>query len=108
MNVLVQISRLPDAAQIALFCERWQISELSLFGSVLRDDFRLDSHIDVLVTFRAGQQRSLTTVEQMQTESETLFRRKVDLIPRDSLERSPNYLLRQEILSTARSIYEEK
>lgn len=42
--------QLPEKA-IELFCQRWQIKELALFGSVLRDDFRPDSDIDVLVTF---------------------------------------------------------
>jgi predicted nucleotidyltransferase len=37
-------------AQIKEFCQRWQITEFALFGSVLRDDFRPDSDIDVLVT----------------------------------------------------------
>ena len=36
---------------IAAFCQRWQIVELALFGSVLRADFRPDSDVDVLVTF---------------------------------------------------------
>jgi len=37
--------------RIAEFCRRWKITELALFGSVLRDDFRPDSDVDVLVTF---------------------------------------------------------
>jgi len=37
--------------QIEDFCRRWKIKELALFGSVLREDFRPDSHIDALVTF---------------------------------------------------------
>ena len=37
--------------QIREFCQHWQIAELALFGSVLRDDFRPDSDVDVLVRF---------------------------------------------------------
>ncbi len=37
--------------KIADFCRRWKITEFALFGSVLRDDFRPDSDVDVLVTF---------------------------------------------------------
>ena len=37
--------------QLADFCRRWKVTELALFGSVLRDDFRPDSDVDVLVTF---------------------------------------------------------
>ena len=40
-----------DREKIAAFCEKWQITELALFGSVLRDDFGPDSDVDVLVTF---------------------------------------------------------
>jgi predicted nucleotidyltransferase len=40
--------------QLAEFCRRWKVTELSLFGSVLRDDFRPDSDIDVLVTFESN------------------------------------------------------
>jgi predicted nucleotidyltransferase len=37
--------------QVIDFCKRWQVNEFSLFGSVLRDDFRPDSDVDVLVSF---------------------------------------------------------
>ena len=40
-----------DESKIAEFCRKWRIAEFSLFGSVLRDDFRPDSDVDVLVTF---------------------------------------------------------
>lgn len=40
--------------EIEAFCRRWHITELGLFGSVLRDDFRPDSDIDVLITFAPG------------------------------------------------------
>ena len=45
MSERIQVSPL----QIAEFCQRWKITEFALFGSVLRDDFRPDSDIDVLV-----------------------------------------------------------
>ena len=37
--------------QIEAFCRKWRVREFSLFGSVLRDDFRPDSDVDVLVVF---------------------------------------------------------
>lgn len=46
---------MPTAA-IEVFCRKWRIAELALFGSVLRSDFRSDSDIDVLVTFEKGEQ----------------------------------------------------
>jgi hypothetical protein len=43
-----------DEAQLAELCRRHEVVELAVFGSVLRDDFRADSDIDVLVTFAPG------------------------------------------------------
>jgi len=71
--------RIPiDHSRIADFCRRWQIQELSLFGSVLREDFRPDSDIDVLVEFEPGHTPGLAFFE-MQEELSRLLGRKVDL-----------------------------
>ncbi|MCZ7541207.1 MAG: nucleotidyltransferase family protein [Anaerolineae bacterium] len=91
--------------EIAAFCQRWNIAQLALFGSVLRDDFGPDSDIDVLVTFAPGSARTLAAVSQMQQEIEVLFGRPVDLVDRQSIERSPNYLRRRAILASARTVY---
>ncbi|MBP8972717.1 MAG: nucleotidyltransferase family protein [Anaerolineae bacterium] len=91
--------------EIAAFCRRWNISQLALFGSVLRDDFGPDSDIDVLVTFAPGSARTLAAISQMQQEIEALFGRPVDLVDRQSIERSPNYLRRRAILASARTVY---
>ena len=56
--------------QIADFCRRWKITEFSLFGSVLRDDFRPDSDIDVLVSFSPEAHWSLIDLAAMETESQ--------------------------------------
>ncbi len=90
---------------IAAFCRRWNISQLALFGSVLRDDFGPGSDIDVLVTFAPGSARTLAAISQMQQEIEALFGRPVDLVDRQSIERSPNYLRRRAILASARTVY---
>jgi predicted nucleotidyltransferase len=45
--------------QIQEFCQKWQITEFALFGSVLREDFRLDSDIDILITFSRTAKRGL-------------------------------------------------
>ena len=42
-----------DDAKLRAFCEKWGIAELALFGSVLREDFREDSDVDFLVTWKA-------------------------------------------------------
>lgn len=87
------------------FCQRWQIVELSVFGSVLRDDFRSDSDIDILVAFAPTANWGLLEHAQMQQELETMLGRAVDLISKRAIERSSNWIRRQEILSTAQTIY---
>ena len=94
-----------DHSAIAAFSQRWELVELALFGSVLRDDFRPDSDIDVLVTFAPGRRPSLDDLLDMQVELEALFGRKVDLMERRGLERDRNYLLRQHILTHSEPVY---
>ena len=91
--------------EIAAFCQRWKITEFALFGSVLRDDFGPESDVDILVTFSPISPRTLTSIRQMQDEIEALFKRRVDLVDRQSIERSPNYLRRKAIFQSARTIY---
>ena len=79
---------------IAAFCERWQVTELALFGSVLRDDFRPESDIDVLVAFREEARHSLFDMVHMEEELKALFGREVDLVSRRGIERSRNHLRR--------------
>jgi uncharacterized protein len=94
-----------DHEAIAAFSLRWGLVELALFGSVLRDDFRPDSDIDVLVTFPPGRRPSLDDLLDMQGELEVLFGRTVDLMERSGLERDRNYLLRQHILTHSEPVY---
>ncbi len=78
--------------KIADFCRKWKITELSLFGSVLRDDFRPDSDIDVLVTFSCDADWSLIDHMAMEEELSAIFGRRVDLVSRKAIERSANYI----------------
>ena len=89
---------------IRQFCRRWKIRELALFGSALRTDFRPDSDVDVLVTFHDDADWGLLTHIQMQQELATLLHRPIDLISKPALERSPNWVRREAILSTAQVI----
>lgn len=91
--------------EIAAFCRRWQLAELAFFGSVLRADFRPDSDLDVLVTFAPGAQWGLLDQVRMQQELTTILGREVDLVSRRAIERSTNWIRRQEILSTAQVFY---
>lgn len=91
--------------QVAEFCQRWKIVEFALFGSVLREDFRPDSDVDVLVTFAPDAAWTLFDHVEMQDELKTLFGRRVDLVSRRGIERSRNIRRREAILDSARSIY---
>src|SRR5437868_14836516 len=90
---------------VAAFCRRWKITQLSLFGSVLRDDFRPDSDIDVLVTYSDAAEWSLFDAVAMKRELSGLLHRKVDLVSRRAIERSDNWIRRKEILDSAVPIY---
>ncbi len=56
------------------FCRRYQVQKLALFGSVLRDDFRVDSDVDVLVAFQPTAQVGFITFSRMQREFEEDWR----------------------------------
>jgi uncharacterized protein len=94
-----------DKDRIATFCRKWKITELALFGSVLRDDFRPDSDVDVLVSFAPDAQWSLVDHVGMEEELSELLCRKADLVTRRSVEASPNYIRREAILSSAERFY---
>jgi predicted nucleotidyltransferase len=87
------------------FCQSWKIKELYFFGSVLREDFRSDSDIDIMVTFQADSNWGLLEFVHMKRELQTLLGREVDLITKKSIEQSPNWIRRQEILGTAQPVY---
>ena len=91
--------------KIAKFCEKWQIHEFSFFGSVLRDDFRPDSDIDVLVTFEEDARHTLFDLVHMQDELKQIFGRDVDIVSRRGIESSRNYIRRNAILNSAEAIY---
>jgi len=101
----MQINIPIDHEKIRAFCERWQITSFALFGSVLREDFRPESDVDVLVTFAPDAQISLLDLAKMAGELEQLFAREVDLVERCTVEESHNPRRRKEILTTAQEIY---
>lgn len=99
-------ARIPiDREKIAGFCRRHHIRKLALFGSVLRDDFRSDSDVDVLVTFAPDAKWSLFDDVDMEEELSVIFGRKVDLVSRRAVERSDNWIRRKHILTSAEPIY---
>jgi uncharacterized protein len=104
-EIMEGIQFVVDKNKIAEFCRRWKIQELALFGSALRDDFRPDSDIDLLVTFTADADWGLFDHVKMEQELQSLLNRDVDLITRRAVEQSDNWLRRNEILKTAQVIF---
>jgi len=92
-------------AKIAAFCKRWQISEFSLFGSVLRDDFTPESDVDVLVNFHQQAKWSLWDLMDMTEELEKMFGRKVDLVEKEAIR---NPYRRHSILNGSQVFYVAK
>lgn len=96
-----------DVSQAAIvdYCQRWKITKMELFGSVLRADFRPDSDVDVLVTFASDAHWTLFDLVDMQDELTKIMGRKVDIVERHAVEHSRNYIRRKAILGTALVIY---
>lgn len=91
--------------RVAQLCQRWRIVRLELFGSALRDDFHPESDVDLLATFESGVHWSAFRLHQAEQEFEKTFGRKVDLISRRALERSPNIIRRNTILEHTELLY---
>jgi len=88
--------------EIEGFCIKWKVSEMALFGSVLSEEFRSESDIDILVSFKADAGWSLFDFVDMIDELKNIFGRKVDLVEKDSLR---NPFRKQAILSSNEVIY---
>ena len=89
--------------QIADFCQRHHIRRLAFFGSVLRDDFKPESDVDVLVEFEPGHTPGLITLAGMEIELSDLLDRKADM-------RTPADLssyFRQDVINMAQVQYEQ-
>jgi predicted nucleotidyltransferase len=97
MSPRVQI----DADRIADFCRRWNVTELALFGSVLRDDFRVDSDVDVLITLSPDAHVGLFDLAHMERELTDILGHKVDLVTKGGLKAG----IRDSVLSSAEVLY---
>jgi predicted nucleotidyltransferase len=94
-----------DDEAVARFCRKWRIRELALFGSVLTEEFRPDSDVDVLITFSDPAPDLGAWGEHLDTmreELEALFGRRVDLVEKKLVN---NPFRRHHILTTRRVIY---
>jgi predicted nucleotidyltransferase len=92
-----------DRIAIVDFCQRHRIRRLALFGSVLRDSFRSDSDVDVLVEFEAGQTVGLIRLAGMERELSEILGRKADLRTPADLSR----YFRDEVVREAEVIYDK-
>lgn len=92
-------------AAIGTFCNRWRVTEFSLFGSVLEGGLGVESDVDVLVTFSPEAEWDLFDATRMEEELQVIFGRRVDLVTRRALEDSPNWIRREAILGSAVPIY---
>lgn len=94
-----------DRNAIGSFCRKWRIKELALFGSVLTEEFRADSDVDVLIAF-GDPKPDLGPWgggwETLREELQAMFGRKVDLVEKKLVQ---NPFLRHHILTTRRVIY---
>jgi predicted nucleotidyltransferase len=86
---------------LAAFCQRYQVRRMSLFGSVLREDFQEESDVDVLVQFDPDARVSFMTLGKMRRELTAIFQRPVDVIPQDGLKP----VIREQVLSSAYEVY---
>jgi predicted nucleotidyltransferase len=87
--------------EIAAFCKRNHIRKLSLFGSVLRDDFNPDSDLDLLVEFEPNHVPGFITFSKMRLELSEILGRPVDLQTPPSLSR----YFRKDVEERAEKIY---
>jgi predicted nucleotidyltransferase len=91
-----------EAERLNAICTKWMVSELALFGSVLRDDFGPGSDVDVLVTFRNDAPWDLFDLVSFRDELSELFGREVDLVEKRAI---TNPIRRRNILSASEVLY---
>jgi len=91
-----------DAALVD-FCTRHQVAELSIFGSILRDDFRPDSDVDILFELRPDQRMSIEKYLLLHDDLMSLFNaRRIHLVEKPFLR---NPVRRESILASRRVLY---
>ena len=91
-----------DRDRLEAFCRKWKVKELSFFGSVLSDDFRPDSDVDVLVVY--GEDAAWDLWDHLHAEEELkgILGREVDLVQKSAVR---NPFRRHHILSNREVIY---
>jgi uncharacterized protein len=91
---------------IRALCKKYDVEELAIFGSVLRDDFKPDSDVDFLVEFKNNDYGPwMSKLMYLEEELSTLLHRKVDLVSKRGVEQNRNWIKRKSILQSAQVIY---
>jgi len=90
--------------KLAAFCRRYRIQKLAFFGSILRDDFKPTSDVDVLVEFEKGYTPGLAFFA-MPEELKKILGRDVDLLTYQGVKSSRNPIRRKAILDSAKVYY---
>jgi hypothetical protein len=93
-----------DRRMIAAFCRRHHIRKLAVFGSALRDDFRPDSDVDLLVEFEPEHTPGLIRLGAMEEELGRVLGRRADLVTAKSLSRH----IRDRVLAAAEPVYADR
>lgn len=90
-----------DIEPVRELCRRYQVRELALFGSAVREDFSATSDVDVLVEFEPDAEVGFITLSRMQRELSAILHRRVDLVPKNGLKPQ----IRESVLSSAEILY---
>jgi len=101
MNSHIEIPK----EKIGAFCQQHHICELGLFGTVLHEDFRDNSGIGVLVGFKRKHKPEEEKLGEMQDELTKIFGQNVELVERQAVKKSQNYIRRRHILKAVEPIF---
>jgi predicted nucleotidyltransferase len=94
------------ADRMVELCRKYQVVELSVFGSLLREDFGPDSDVDFLVVFQDDDNGPwMEKLQRLEEDLSALLGREVEVVPKESVVQSENWIRRNHILSTAQVIY---
>ena len=102
-NLLYDVLKVPRK-KLAAFCRKYRIQKLAFFGSVLREDFKSTSDVDVIVEFKKGYTPGLSFFA-MPEELKKILGREVDLLTFQGVKTSRNPIRRKAILESAQVYY---
>jgi predicted nucleotidyltransferase len=83
-------------------CEKYHLSELSVFGSAIRDDFHEGSDVDILISFDDKFYSTICDILDIKDYFSGIFKREIDVVEKEGLR---NPLRKEDILSTREIIY---